>query len=76
MKKIITLALCLIFSSCTSDGFPFFGNNDSTSHESPEGTYINLQVKLHSTYSLFKALNAGLLSQEEYDELKKDILGL
>ena len=56
---------------------PFLNNdNESFNTSSPEGDYIDLQVKLHSTYSLYKAFNAGVITQEEYDKLKKDILNM
>ena len=35
--------------------------------------YINLQVKLHTAYSLLKSLNLGAISQEEYDMLKVNL---
>ena len=74
MKKIITFSSLLILGSCSS--LPFFNNADSSPIQSPERDYVDLQVKIHSTYSLFKALNAGIITQEEYDELKKSILNL
>ena len=74
MRLILMFSFLGIFSSC-SGNLPFL-NNDNPSSLSSEGDYIDLQVKLHSTYSLFKALNAGIITQEEYDELKKNILNL
>jgi len=74
MKKIITFSSLLILGSCSS--LPFFNDTDSSPTQSPESDYVDLQVKIHSTYSLFKALNAGIITQEEYDELKKNILDL
>tara|TARA_B100000029_G_scaffold194101_1_gene192133 strand:- start:1880 stop:2104 length:225 start_codon:yes stop_codon:yes gene_type:complete len=74
MRLILMFSFLGIFSSC-SGNLPFL-NNDNPSSPSSEGDYIDLQVKLHSTYSLFKALNAGIITQEEYDELKKNILNL
>lgn len=64
----------LILSSCTS--LPFLDNDNSSDSQSPQGDYVDLQVKIHSTYSLFKALNAGIITQEEYDKLKKDIFDI
>ena len=63
----------LLFGSCTGE-LPFL--NASKDNVSPESDYMNLQVKLHSTYSLFKAFNAGIITQEEYDQLKKNILDI
>ena len=74
MKKIITFSSLVIFSSCTS--LPFLNNDNSSDEKFPETTYVDLQVKIHSTYSLFKALNAGIITQEEYDKLKKDIFDI
>ena len=74
MKKIITFSSLLILGSCTS--LPFLGNSDSSDAQSSQEDYVNLQVKIHSTYSLFKALNAGIITQEEYDQLKKDIFDI
>ena len=74
MRIILVFSLIAVFSSC-SGNLPFL-DNDQSLNLSPEGDYIDLQVKLHSTYSLLKALNAGVITQEEYDQLKKDILNL
>ena len=41
---------------------------------SPEYEYIQLQVKMHKAYTLLKAFNSGVLSQEEYDKLKKELI--
>ena len=74
MKKIIAFSSMLILASCTS--LPFLNNDHSSDSQSPQRDYVDLQVKIHSTYSLFKALNAGIITQEEYDKLKKDILNI
>ena len=74
MRKIIAFSSLLILGSCAS--MPFLNNNKTSIDQSPQRDYINLQVKIHSTYSLFKALNAGIITQEEYDKLKKNILDL
>ena len=74
MKKIITFSSLLILGSCTS--IPFLNNANPSEDVSPQISYIDLQVKIHSTYSLFKALNAGIITQEEYDQLKKDIFDI
>ena len=73
MKIILAVSTMLLFGSCTGE-LPFL--NDSKDNVSPESDYMNLQVKLHSTYSLFKAFNAGIITQEEYDQLKKNILDI
>jgi len=74
MRKIITFSSLLILGSCTS--LPFLDNAKTSINQSPERSYVDLQVKIHSTYSLFKALNAGIITQEEYDELKQNIFDL
>ena len=72
MKKIIISSLLLLTLSCSN--IPFFNNNNqSEDDKKPERTYIDLQIKLHSAYSIFKALNAGIITQEDYDMLKKEI---
>ena len=40
----------------------------------PSGNYVDLQIKMHSAYTLLKALNAGAISQEEYEKLKKELI--
>ena len=59
--------MMLFCLSCSNA--PFF-NNDSSSNMSSEQNYIDLQVKLHTAYSLLKSLNSGAISQEEYNNLK------
>ena len=71
MKIILIVFSLLLFGSCTGE-LPFL--DDSSQNVSSESDYMDLQVKLHSTYSLYKALNAGIITQEEYDQLKKNIL--
>ena len=71
MKKIIILVPLVLFLSCSS--LPFF-NNDSSNNDSTLGEkYIELQVQVHTAYTLLKALNKGAISQEEYDSLKKEL---
>ena len=70
MKKIIVALMMLFCLSCSN--VPFL-NNDSSSNMSSEQNYINLQVKLHTAYSLLKSLNLGAISQEEYDKLKVEL---
>tara|TARA_B100001750_G_C15339318_1_gene511428 strand:- start:427 stop:657 length:231 start_codon:yes stop_codon:yes gene_type:complete len=74
MKKIfISLVLILSFS-CSN--LPFLENDAEKIKETkadPERAYIDLQIKMHSAYSLFKALRAGVITQEDYDMLKKDV---
>jgi len=41
---------------------------------SEEYEYIQLQVKMHKAYTLLKAFNSGAISQEEYDQLKKELI--
>mgnify|MGYP007063839334 CR=1 FL=1 len=75
MKKILVSSLLILSFSCAN--LPFIGDNVNNEKEksiNPEREYIDLQIKMHSAYSLFKALRAGVISQEDYDILKKDIL--
>ena len=67
MKKIIVAIMMLFCLSCSN--VPFL-NNDSSPSMSSEQNYIDLQVKLHTAYSLLKSLNSGAISKEEYDNLK------
>ena len=71
MKIVLIVFSLLLFGSCTGE-LPFLDNSQQNAF--PESDYIDLQVKLHSTYSLYKAFNAGIITQEEYDQLKKNIL--
>tara|TARA_B110000438_G_C15572148_1_gene545874 strand:- start:367 stop:549 length:183 start_codon:yes stop_codon:yes gene_type:complete len=45
-------------------------NSTQDSNISPEQGYIDLQIKLHTAYSLMKSLSSGVINQEEYDKLK------
>ena len=40
----------------------------------PSGNYVDLQIKMHSAYTLLKALNSGAINQEEYEKLKKELI--
>ena len=71
MKKIFISSILLLAFSCSS--LPFMNNTSPEVDIAPERTYIDLQVKMHSAYTLFKALRAGVITQEEYDTLKKEI---
>ena len=72
MKKILVLLSLLLILSCNNH--PFSNNDNSDYDNNPEREYIDLQIKLSSIYSLFKALNSGIITQEEYDKLKKEII--
>jgi|TARA_Y100000758_G_C15763857_1_gene316897 hypothetical protein len=72
MKKILVLLSLLLILSCNN--LPFSNNDNSDYDNNPEREYIDLQIKLSSIYSLFKALNSGIITQEEYDKLKKEII--
>ena len=83
MNKILCIISLLIFVSCNNESeeqvnkeFYFSPEKtESTTHElTPGGEYVNLQVKMHSAYRLLKALNDGVISQEEYDKLKKELI--
>ena len=72
MKKILVILSLLLILSCNN--LPFSNNDNSDYDNNPEREYIDLQIKLSSIYSLFKALNSGIITQEEYDKLKKEII--
>ena len=72
MKKILVLLSLLLILSCNN--LPFSNNDNLDYDNNPEREYIDLQIKLSSIYSLFKALNSGIITQEEYDKLKKEII--
>ena len=72
MKKILVLLSLLLILSCNN--LPFSNNDNSDYDNNPEREYIDLQIKLSSIYSLFKALNSGIITQEEYDKLKKELI--
>ena len=48
---------------------------EDVEHEmTPSGNYVDLQIKMHSAYTLLKAFNSGAINEEEYERLKKDLL--
>jgi len=70
MNKIIISLLMLFCISCSNSKL---FNNSSNTNISSNQDFINLQVKLHTAYSLLKSLNSGAINQEEYDRLKSDL---
>ena len=71
MKNIVVLFFLALFLTCNNSSF---SNNEDFYNNSDQENYINLQVKIHSVYSLFKAFNAGVITQEEYDNMRTEIL--
>ena len=83
MNKMLLIVGLLIFLSCNKESeeqankeFYFSPKaTEEAEHEmTPSGDYVNLQIKMHSAYTLLKAFNSGVISQEEYDKLKKELL--
>ena len=75
IKNILLVTSFLIVFSCSSNSLSS-ENNEETAEKvnSSEQQYIQLQVKMHQVYTLLKAFNAGAISQEEYDKLKKELI--
>ena len=83
MNKLLIIVTLLLFSCNKNDV------NEQTNKEfyfsptvteevehtmTPSGNYVDLQIKIHSAYTLLKALNSGVISQEEYEKLKKELI--
>ena len=82
MKKIAIIATVVLFS-CNNNldeqaNKEFYFSPTATEdvdHEmTPSGNYVDLQIKMHSAYTLLKAFNAGVITQEEYEKLKKELI--
>ena len=82
MKKLLIITTIVLFS-CNNNldeqaNKEFYFSPTATEdveHEmTPSGNYVDLQIKMHSAYTLLKALNAGVITQEEYDKLKKELI--
>ena len=82
MKKLLIITTIVLFS-CNNNldeqaNKEFYFSPTTTEdveHEmTPSGNYVDLQIKMHSAYTLLKALNAGVITQEEYDKLKKELI--
>ena len=73
MKKIVISFILLLFLSCANS--PFSNKTTSLSGMSSGEQYIDLQVRIHTAYTLLKSLNAGVINQEEYEALKAEVLG-
>jgi len=82
MKKIAIIATVVLFS-CNNNldeqankEFYFSPTvTEDVEHEmTPSGNYVDLQIKMHSAYTLLKAFNAGVITQEEYEKLKKELI--
>ena len=79
MKKILLLAVCIPFFSCNSDSIYNLSDNDfddciDCGDENIK--YIKIQKQIQTSYSLQKALNTGVISQDEYDRLKTELFNL
>ena len=85
MNKLLLLSTIFIFTSCGSNDVSeeqvnkeFYFSPEKTKTDirklTPSGDYVNLQIKMHSAYRLLKALNDGVISQEEYDKLKEELI--
>jgi len=83
MNKILIIITILLFS-CDKNNLDEQANKefyfsptvteDDEHIMTPSGDYVDLQIRMHSAYTLLKALNAGVISQEEYDKLKKELI--
>ena len=82
MNKILLVMTLLLFA-CNQNtekqaNKEFYFSPEKTETEvrklTPSGDYVNLQIKMHSAYRLLKALNDGVISQEEYDKLKAELI--
>ena len=75
IKNILLITLLFFLFSCNSGVMISDDSNEALADvNSPEYEYIQLQVKMHKAYTLLKAFNSGVLSQEEYDKLKKELI--
>ena len=84
MNKILCICILILVISCDSDDSEEQANKefyfsptvteDDEHIMTPSGDYVDLQIRMHSAYTLLKALNAGVISQEEYDKLKKELI--
>ena len=82
MKKLLIITTIVLFS-CNNNldeqaNKEFYFSPTATEdveHEmTPSGNYVDLQIKMHSAYTLLKAFNSGAINEEEYERLKKDLL--
>ena len=75
IKNILLITTLLFLFSCNIGMMNSDDSNEAVADvNSPEYEYIQLQVKMHKAYTLLKAFNSGVLSQEEYDKLKKELI--
>ena len=79
MKKIILFLLLLPLLSCNSQPIHNIADNDvddciGCGDENIK--YIKLQKQIQTSYALQKALNTGVISQDEYDRLKTELFNL
>ena len=73
MKNKLLLILLLPVLSCNANSpFNFLGN-EVDPEENVNTNYIKVQKQIQTSYSLLKALNAGAISQDEYDQLKSQL---
>ena len=75
IKNILLIASLLVLFSCNNGKINSDSSNETVAAvNSPEYEYIQLQVKMHKAYTLLKAFNSGVINQEEYDKLKKELI--
>ena len=83
MNKILCITSVLLLVSCNKQdeqqvNKEFYFSPEKTESNKHElttgGQYVDLQVKMHTAYRLLKALNDGVISQEEYDKLKQELI--
>ena len=79
MKKILLFLLCIPVISCNGNSSYNVSDNevdDCVDCGDENIKYIKVQKQIQTSYSLQKALNAGVISQEEYDRLKTELFNL
>ncbi len=74
IKNIILITSLLFLFSCNNGMLSSNNKVEVDTVHSEEHEYIQLQVKMHKAYTLLKAFNSGAISQEEYDQLKKELI--
>ena len=74
MKNIIVLLIMLPLLSCSSNSPLFGGGEDKPTNENIN--YVKIQKQIQTSYALLKALNSGVITQEEYDKLKVELFNI
>ena len=79
MKKILLLSLLIPLFSCNSNS-PYNVSDtevdDCIECGDENIKYIKLQKQIQTSYSLLKALNSGVISEEEYNRLKTELFNI